>query len=181
MNVAPERRDFLVEVGTEELPPKALLQLETAFAASIVSQLDQSGLRTGRVESFSTPRRLAVRVRRLPVRQPDQAITRRGPPVRAAFDASSQPTRAATAFAASCGVELAQLGRETDPKGNEYLAFSGIKAGAETAQLLPAMVQAALDALPIPKRMRWGAGEAPALIPEKARYSLPLGSVSRPS
>jgi glycyl-tRNA synthetase beta chain len=165
MSDAPGRRDFLVEVGSEELPPKALLQLESAFAASIVSQLDQLGLKRARVESFSSPRRLAVLVRRLPIRQPDQAVTRRGPPVRAAFDAASQPTRAAAAFAASCGVELTHLGRESDAKGNEYLAFSGIKAGAETAQLLPGIVQVALDALPIPKRMRWGAGEAQFVRP----------------
>jgi glycyl-tRNA synthetase beta chain len=159
------RRDFLFELGTEELPPKALRQLELALCESIGSQLDQLSLRHGVLESFSTPRRLAVRVRRLAESQPDQAITRRGPPVRAAFDPAGNPTRAATAFAESCGVALAALGRETDPKGNEYLSFSGVKPGQSAASLLPGIVQKALDALPIPKRMRWGESEAQFVRP----------------
>jgi glycyl-tRNA synthetase beta chain len=162
---AGAHRDFLVEVGTEELPPKALRELEMAFAESIESQLKQFGLNIQRLESFSTPRRLAVLVRKLAARQPDQAVTRRGPPLRAAVDAAGQPTRAATAFAESCGVSFEKLGRETDAKGNEYLSFSGVKQGVATVELLPAIVQVALDALPIPKRMRWGAGEAQFVRP----------------
>lgn len=162
---ATERRDFLVEVGTEELPPKALRDLELAFASSIESQMIQSGLKFRRLESFSSPRRLAVRVRGLTVQQPDQEVKRRGPPVRAAFDAAGLPTRAASAFAASCGVELNALGRETDPKGAEYLSYNGVQPGARTAELLPNMVGTALAALPIPKRMRWGAGEAEFVRP----------------
>ena len=162
---AIERRDFLVEVGTEELPPKALRDLELAFAASIDSQLNQFGLFFRKLESFSTPRRLAVRVRGLAVRQPEQTVNRRGPPLRAALDPQGAPTRAATAFAASCGVELAALGREADAKGVEYLCFSGTRPGSATAGLLPDMVQTALDALPIPKRMRWGSGEAQFVRP----------------
>jgi glycyl-tRNA synthetase beta chain len=165
MSSAIERRDFLVEVGTEELPPKALPELEAAFLASIVSQLEQSSLKYHSYESFSTPRRLAVCVRRLPVNQPEQKIQRRGPPLRAAFDAAGLPTRAATAFAESCGVALEALGREQDAKGNEYLSYSGTKPGAATAELLPGIVQKALDGLPIPKRMRWGAGEAQFVRP----------------
>jgi len=162
---ATERRDFLVEVGTEELPPKALRDLELAFAGSIDSQLNQSGLKFRRLESFSTPRRLAVRVRGLAVQQPDQELKRRGPPVRAAFDAAGAPTRAATSFAASCGVELDALGRETDPKGAEYLSYNGVRPGARTAELLPGFIDAALAALPIPRRMRWGAGDAEFVRP----------------
>jgi glycyl-tRNA synthetase beta chain len=104
-------------------------------------------------------------VKRLAVRAPDQAVTRRGPPLRAAFDANQAPTRAATAFAESCGVALAALGRESDAKGVEYLSFSGLKAGAEARAALPAIVQTALGALPIPKRMRWGAGDAEFVRP----------------
>jgi glycyl-tRNA synthetase beta chain len=157
--------DFLVEVGTEELPPKALLNLSEAFQDSVVTRLSAAGLAHGKVERFATPRRLALRVRRLVGEQPQQQVQRRGPPVKAAFDAAGTPTRAATAFAQSCGVELAQLGRETDPKGNEYLSYSGVKAGASTASLLPAIVSEALDALPIPKRMRWGSGDAQFVRP----------------
>ncbi len=151
------RRDFLFELGTEELPPKALPQLEQALREGIVKGLEAAGLRHGAVESFATPRRLAVRVRRLAARQPDQAIRRRGPPLRAAFDAAGAPTRAAQAFAESCGVALDALGRERDEKHNEYLWYGGTRPGAATVTLLPGVVSAALDALPIPKRMRWGA------------------------
>ncbi len=160
-----ERRDFLFELGTEELPPKALGQLEAALREGIASGLATAGLRHGAIESFAAPRRLAVRVRRLVARQPDQAIRRRGPPLRAAFDAAGAPTRAAEAFAASCGVALDALGRERDEKGNEYLWYGGAKPGADTVALLPGLVGAALDALPIPKRMRWGTGEAQFVRP----------------
>lgn len=160
-----ERRDFLFELGTEELPPKALGQLEAALRDGIAAGLKTAGLRHGKIESFATPRRLAVRVRRLAAQQPDQAIRRRGPPLRAAFDASGAPTRAAQAFAASCGVALEALGRERDDKDNEYLWYGGTKPGAATVSLLAGIVSAALEALPIPKRMRWGAGEAQFVRP----------------
>ena len=80
-------RDFLVEIGTEELPPKSLLALATAFADGIAKGLTEAGLSHKAVEKFATPRRLAVRVRKLVERQPDRAIERRGPPLKAAFDA----------------------------------------------------------------------------------------------
>jgi len=159
------RADFLVELGTEELPPKALLTLSEAFRDGLLSRIDAAGLAHGKVEAFATPRRLAVRVKRLLLQAPEQHIQRRGPPVSAAFDKSGAPTRAATAFAQSCGVELEVLGRETDPKGNECLSFTGVKPGAAARDLLPAFVNEALEALPIPKRMRWGAGEAQFVRP----------------
>ncbi len=96
---AVERRDFLVELGTEELPPKALGELEAAFREGVATRLDALGLKHGPVDSFAAPRRLAVRVRRLAVRQADARVQRRGPPVSAAFDAAGAPTRAAQAFA----------------------------------------------------------------------------------
>lgn len=157
-------RDFLVEIGTEELPPKALPELERAFRDGVAAGVDAAGLAHGAIESFAAPRRLAVLVRALAVRQPEQQIRRRGPPVSAAFDAAGQPTRAASAFADSCGVGLGELTRVRESKG-EFLFYSGRKAGAETAALLPAIVQAALDQLPIPRRMRWGAGDAQFVRP----------------
>jgi glycyl-tRNA synthetase beta chain len=160
-----DRADFLVELGTEELPPKALLSLSEAFRDGLASRIDAAGLAHGKVEAFATPRRLAVRVKRLALVQPDQKIQRRGPPVSAAFDKSGAPTRAAQAFAQSCGVALEALGRETDQKGNECLSFSGVKPGAAARDLLPAFAAESLDALPIPKRMRWGAGEAQFVRP----------------
>ena len=159
-----ERRDFLVEIGTEELPPKALRMLERAFASGLTAGLAKHGLAHGDVGSFASPRRLAVLVRRLSGRQPDQNVERRGPPVHAAFDSAGQPTRAAQAFAASCGVALETLERRGEAKG-EFLYFTGIKPGAAAVELLPPVVQEALDALPIPRRMRWGCGEAEFVRP----------------
>jgi len=157
-------RDFLVEIGTEELPPKSLLALADAFADGIARGLDEAGLERRAVERFATPRRLAVRVRRLAARQPDRAVERRGPPVKAAFDAQGAPTQAALAFARSCGVEVSALEYLETPKG-VWLAHRGTEAGSETVSLLPAIVQASLDALPIARRMRWGAGEAQFVRP----------------
>ena len=159
------RRDFLFELGTEELPPKALPTLEKSLREAIAERLAAAGLVHGAVQSFATPRRLAVRVRRLALQQPDQQLRRRGPPLRAAFDTGGAPTRAAAAFAASCGVALEALGRERDEKNNEYLWFGGTKPGATTASLLPGIVSESLAALPIPKRMRWGEGEAQFVRP----------------
>jgi glycyl-tRNA synthetase beta chain len=160
-----ERRDLLIELGTEELPPKALRTLELALAEGLRTRLVQAGLTVPGMESFATPRRLAVHFRRLAVRAPDQLIKRRGPPLSASFDAAGAPTRAATAFAHSCGVALEALGRERDVKGGEYLYFEGLKSGAATMTLLPGLLQQSLDALPIPRRMRWGSGDAQFVRP----------------
>jgi glycyl-tRNA synthetase beta chain len=160
-----ERRDFLFEIGTEELPPKALPELEQALRTGLEAQLAAAHLRHGPIASFATPRRLAVRVRRLAARQPEQTLRRRGPPLRAAYDAGGQPTRAAQAFAASCGVDLALLGRERDEQNNEYLWFGGTRPGAATVSLLPGIMAAVLGALPIPRPMRWGAGEVQFVRP----------------
>jgi len=109
--------DFLVELGTEELPPKALLSLSESFRQGLVSRVESAGLAHGQVDAFATPRRLAVRIAALALQAPEQTLQRRGPPVSAAFDKSGAPTRAGQAFAQSCGVALEALGRETDTKG----------------------------------------------------------------
>lgn len=157
-------RDFLFELGTEELPPVALPELERALADGIRNGLATAGLPHGDLISYAAPRRLAVLVRDLAEQQPEQLLKRRGPPVSAAFDKAGQPTRAATAFAESCGVDMASLSRVTEGKG-EFLYFEGSKPGAPTNSLLAAIVQTALDALPIPKRMRWGASDAEFVRP----------------
>ncbi|NBR01386.1 MAG: glycine--tRNA ligase subunit beta, partial [Actinobacteria bacterium] len=157
-------RDFLFELGTEELPPLALPELERALAEGIAAGLAHAGLAHAGLTSYAAPRRLAVLVRGLPAAQPEQVIKRRGPPVNAAFDKQGAPTRAATAFAESCGVALEALGRITEGKG-EFLHFEGRKPGAATVSLLPGIVQSALDALPIPKRMRWGSSDAEFVRP----------------
>jgi glycyl-tRNA synthetase beta chain len=157
--VSVARQDFLVEIGTEELPPKALRALEEAFVAGVTAGLQKAGLAHGEVRGFATPRRLAVKVARLAATQPEQHVRRRGPPVSAAFDAAGQPTRAALAFAASCGSEVGSLERVDEGKGT-FLYFTGTKPGQAARELLPGIVQAALDALPIPRRMHWGEGSA---------------------
>lgn len=162
--MSAERRDFLVELGTEELPPAALRGLERAFAAGVGAGLAKASLAHGAVVSFATPRRLAVLVRRLVARQPDQDIRRRGPPVNAAFDAAGNPTRAALAFAESCGVAVNVLQKVEEGKGL-FLFFIGTRAGAGVERLLPQIVQSALDGLPIPRRMHWGSGNAEFVRP----------------
>ena len=150
------KQDFLVELGTEELPPKALLKLSKSFQAGVVEGLKKESLAHGEVKSFATPRRLAVLVSALDANQADRLTEKFGPAVKAAFDADGNPTRAAEGFAKSCGVTVADLGRA--PKdGVEKLCYSSTLSGKSTNELLPAIVDAALAKLPIPKRMRWGA------------------------
>ncbi|MGB5132198.1 MAG: glycine--tRNA ligase subunit beta, partial [Steroidobacteraceae bacterium] len=158
------RHDFLVEIGTEELPPRSLWPLAECFRDGVLAGLDAAGLAHGKAEAYATPRRLAVSVRRLAAAQGEQKLERRGPPVSAAFDANGQPTRAALAFAESCGVAVSALTRMTEPRG-EFLFCSVTRAGSPAAQLLPAIVQRALDGLPIARRMRWGAGEVQFVRP----------------
>ncbi|MCH9690915.1 MAG: glycine--tRNA ligase subunit beta [Gammaproteobacteria bacterium] len=148
-------RDFLVELGTEELPPKSLTQLMTAFASGIERGLKNAELSHGEISAYASPRRLAVIVRNLDVRQRDTEIERLGPAVKFAFDTAGTPNKAATGFARSNGVTVAELRRVKSPKG-EVLAFTHKKQGAATESLLPAIVEESLTGLPIPKRMRWG-------------------------
>jgi glycyl-tRNA synthetase beta chain len=152
-------RDFLIEIGTEELPPKALRALADAFVGAISAGLEKAALGHAGIVGFATPRRLAVKVQRLAAQQPEQHVRRRGPPLSAAFDAAGAPTRAALAFAASCSSPVESLERIEEGKGS-FLYFVGKRAGEHTVQLLPALVQAALDQLPIPRRMHWGDGHA---------------------
>lgn len=159
-----ERQDFLVEIGTEELPPKALRTLELALGEALRAGLAERGLAHRGLRTFATPRRLAVSVRGLDVRERDQAVVKRGPPASAARDASGAWSRAATAFAASNGVAPEALEKRAEGKG-EFLYFVGTRSGAETASLLPAMVGTALASLPIPRMMRWGAGNAEFVRP----------------
>src|SRR5688572_7663078 len=158
------RHDFLVEIGAEEMPPKSLAVLGASFRDGILAGLEAAGLSCATAQAYFTPRRLAVKVSKLLDRQPEQRVERRGPPVSAAFDSAGQPTRAAAAFADSCGVRVDQLTRISDKKG-EFLFCHMTRAGEPAASLLAGIVQAALDALPIARRMRWGAGTAQFVRP----------------
>jgi glycyl-tRNA synthetase beta chain len=158
------RHDFLVEIGAEEMPPKSLQSLGESFRAGLVEGLDAAGLSYATARAYFTPRRLAVQVTKLLDRQPEQRLERRGPPVSAAFDPAGKPTRAAAAFAESCGVAVDALTRLKDNKG-EFLFCRTTRAGEPASKLLPGIVQAALDALPIARRMRWGDGTAQFVRP----------------
>ena len=150
------KQDFLVELGTEELPPKSLSKLSKSFKAGVIDGLKNESLAHGKVKSFATPRRLAVLVYSLEKKQPDRLTERIGPAVKAAFDADGNPTLAAEGFAKSCGVVVADLGR-ANKAGVEKLSYSTMLSGKSTNELLPAIVNEALAKLPIPKKMRWGA------------------------
>ncbi|MCE5992103.1 glycine--tRNA ligase subunit beta [Pseudomonas sp. KCA11] len=144
-------QDFLVELGTEELPPKALASLGEAFLAGIEKGLQAAGLNYTGKQVYAAPRRLAVLIRQLDVQQPDRSINIDGPPLQAAFK-DGEPTQAALGFAKKCGVDLSEID-QSGPK----LRFSQHIPGKATAGLLPTIVEDSLNDLPIPKRMRWAA------------------------
>ena len=146
--------DVLVEIGTEELPPKALRTLSEAFAAELAAELDGAGLARGAPAPYATPRRLAVLVPRVPGTQPDRDVERRGPPLARAFDENDDPTKAALGFARSVGVEVDRLVRIETADG-AWLGYRSTNPGATLASLLPGMVERALARLPVPRRMRW--------------------------
>jgi len=150
-----DHTNFLIEIGTEELPPKALRTLELAFAKGLETRLVEARLSFDSVQSFATPRRLAVLVNGLQTRQEDQLVERRGPPVKIAFDDDGKPTTPAVKFADGNGVAVDELETLSTKKG-DYLMFRGQEAGKTAAELVPAMIDAALQELPIPRRMRWG-------------------------
>ena len=145
-------KDFLVELGTEELPPKALKSLGEAFLAGIEKGLKAAGLTYTGARFYAAPRRLAVQIDQLSVQQPDRTVNLDGPPLQAAFDASGNPTQAALGFAKKCGVDLEQI-----DKSGPKLKFSQSIAGQPAVDLLPSIVETSLNELPIPKRMRWAA------------------------
>ncbi|WP_405229605.1 glycine--tRNA ligase subunit beta [Lentisalinibacter sediminis] len=159
-----EPRDLLVEIGTEELPPTALRGLMQAFAGGLGEALEGAGLSHGAVHPYASPRRLAVLIESVPTGQPDEQVETRGPPVTVAFDDDGNPTRAAQAFAGKCGVAVEELERVSTPKG-EWLAHRSVRKGRTAAELIPELVQAALDRLPVPRRMRWGDGDAEFVRP----------------
>ncbi|NNI43651.1 glycine--tRNA ligase subunit beta [Pasteurella multocida] len=147
-------QNFLAEIGTEELPPKALKKLATAFAENVEQELNQAGLAFDNVEWFAAPRRLAVKVLGLATSQPSKQIEKRGPAVSAAFDAEGKPTKAAEGWARGCGISVEQAERIATDKG-EWLVHRATIEGQPTKNLLKDMVANALAKLPIPKPMRW--------------------------
>ena len=157
-------KDLLIEIGTEELPPKALKRLAESFTAGIKAGLEKEQLQHGELNLYATPRRMAVLVCDLITGQDDKEIQRRGPALTAAFKDDGCPSPAAMGFAKSCGVSVEDLEKlETD--NGAWLVFNTVQAGKQTAELIPQIVSNALDQLPIPKRMRWGAHKAEFVRP----------------
>lgn len=165
------REDFLLEIHTEELPPKALVSLATALLQEMEKQLQKANLAFNATEFYATPRRLAILINELEIGQAAQTIERKGPALSAAFDAKGNPTPACLGFARSCGVDPQALTTIKSQNG-EWVGYKETVSGRATAELLPAMIQASLSALPIPKHMRWGSNNDTFIRPVHAVVAL---------
>lgn len=161
-----DSQDLLFELGTEELPPKSLLTLRNALKEGVIAGLKKADLAHGEIVTYATPRRLALWIKDLATSQPDRVLERRGPAVKAAYQADGSPSKAAEGFARSCGVSLDQMGTLKTDKG-EWLAFTEKKTGEPTEQLIGEILNKSLAALPVAKRMRWGSGSTEFVRPVK--------------
>jgi glycyl-tRNA synthetase beta chain len=152
---ASTTNDLLIELGTEELPPKALKQLSDAFSKGIVDGLTKAGFDIEAYDSFAAPRRLAVLIKDVAEAQPDRDVERKGPSLKAAYDENGNPTKAVMGFARSCGVEVDALQQQETDKG-VWLVFKATEKGQALSALIEDIISQSLARLPIPKRMRWG-------------------------
>ena len=146
---------LLLEIGTEELPPKDLQNLSLSLAEIFAKELTASQLTYREIINFASPRRLALQIFGLPHAQPARSNLRKGPSLKDAFDANGQPTKAALGFAQSCGVEVGQLSQQDTPKG-KALMFTEHTEGQATTKIIAEILTTSIAALPIAKRMRWG-------------------------
>ncbi|CQJ24409.1 glycyl-tRNA synthetase subunit beta [Yersinia enterocolitica] len=158
------QQTFLVEIGTEELPPKALRSLAESFAANFTAELNSANLPHGEVVWYAAPRRLAVKVANLSAAQADREVEKRGPAIAQAFDAEGKPSKAAEGWARGCGITVDQAERLVTDKG-EWLLYRAHVKGQSAQLLLAGMVNTALSKLPIPKLMRWGDKETQFVRP----------------
>lgn len=147
--------DLLIEVGTEELPPKALKRLSEAFSNGVIDGLKKAGFEINEVRSFASPRRLALLISKIAASQPDRKVERKGPALKAAYDEAGNPTKAVQGFARSCGVEPDQLEKLETDKGS-WLVFRATEKGQPLSALAENIINQSLAKLPVPKRMRWG-------------------------
>ncbi|CAB1260300.1 glycine--tRNA ligase subunit beta [Vibrio cholerae] len=159
-------KEFLIELGTEELPPKQLRTLAEAFAANFAAELAAADIAHEGVTWFATPRRLALKVANLAESQPDRVVEKRGPAVNVAFDADGKPTKAAEGWARGNGITVEQAERLVTDKG-EWLLFKEQVQGQQTASVVVDMAAKALANLPIAKPMRWGDKETQFIRPVK--------------
>ena len=157
-------KTFLVEIGTEELPPKALRSLAESFAANVTAELDTANLTYSDIKWFAAPRRLALKITQLAATQPDREVEKRGPAISAAFDAEGRPSKAAEGWARGCGITVDQAERLVTDKG-EWLLYRASVKGESVQALLPDIIARSLAKLPIPKLMRWGASDTQFVRP----------------
>lgn len=147
-------KDLLIEIGTEELPPTTLNKLSTAFYNGVKEGLEKADLSFSEIKKFAAPRRLALLISDLDVKQKDKNVERRGPAIAAAFDEDGCPSKAAEGFARSCGIKVEDLEKLETDKG-AWLNFKTKQKGQKTKELIAEIVRTSLDKLPIAKRMRW--------------------------
>ncbi|KPN76591.1 glycine-tRNA synthetase subunit beta [Shewanella sp. Sh95] len=166
--------NLLIELGTEELPPKALRKLAESFLANFTEELIKADLAFKSAVWYAAPRRLAINVTELAIAQADKIVEKRGPAVSSAFDAEGKPTKAAEGWARGNGITVDQAERLVTDKG-EWLVYNAKVEGVETKSLIAAMAQRALDKLPIPKPMRWGSSKTQFIRPVHTATML-LGS-----
>ncbi|WP_434144405.1 glycine--tRNA ligase subunit beta [Photobacterium leiognathi] len=160
------QKNFLIELGTEELPPKALRTLAEAFAANFEAELKAADLPHDGIKWYAAPRRLALKVTGLAENQPDKVVEKRGPAITSAFDADGNPTKAAQGWARGNGITVDQAERMVTDKG-EWLLFKQEVKGQPAQTLLPELAAAALAKLPIPRPMRWGDKDTQFIRPVK--------------
>lgn len=158
--------NLIIELGTEELPPKSLRTLAEAFRDGMKAQLDKADIAYEAIDFLASPRRLAVSVKALATGQADKIVEKRGPAISSAFDADGNPTKAAEGWARSNGITVDQAERLKSDKG-EWLLFKAEVKGQATKELLPAMIEHSLAKLPIPKPMRWGSNSMQFIRPTK--------------
>ena len=147
--------NLLIEIGTEELPPKSLRKLAEAFRANMLTQMEKLALNFDTITWYAAPRRLVLHVEALHATQPDKVVEKRGPAVTSAFDADGNPTKAALGWARGNGITVEEADRLETEKG-AWLFHKATVKGKHISELLPAAINEALHKLPIPKLMRWG-------------------------
>lgn len=156
---------LLIEIGSEELPPKSLNQLRQSFEKLFVAALKKAQLGYGEVSSYATPRRLALTISQLDAEQPDQSIEKRGPAKKAAFDDDGLPTRALLGFMKGCGIEDSEELDTLETDKGDYVMYRSEQTGASLSTLLPDITLGVLAQLPIARRMRWGKSRAEFVRP----------------
>ncbi|NNN62025.1 glycine--tRNA ligase subunit beta [Vibrio sp. A11] len=159
-------KEFLIELGTEELPPKQLRTLAEAFAANFSTELAAAELTHDSIKWFATPRRLALKVANLAEKQADKVLEKRGPAVSVAFDAQGNPTKAAQGWARGNGITVEQADRLKTEQG-EWLLFKQEVKGQAAKAIVVELVAKALANLPIAKPMRWGDKDTQFIRPVK--------------